>query len=109
MTLNQAVGGLIVALVLVYLGIFFFLDVDSVNRNFLFLTKILDSVTRSFAGSFSFMLCTLFSVLFLDFTIHSPFIIGAIIIIVATYAYSVPDDLPLCSMLRGLHQSKSEV
>lgn len=73
MALNQAVGGLIVALVLFYL----------------------DSVIRSFAGSASFLLCTLISVLFLGFQIHSAFLIGSLIILAATYLFSIPDGKPL--------------
>jgi len=78
LTINQAIGGLIVALVLVYL----------------------DSVTRSFAGSFSFILCTIFSVLFMGFKIHESFLIGSIIILTSTYVYSVQDGTPLCSRFR---------
>jgi UDP-sugar transporter A1/2/3 len=73
MALNQAVGGLIVALVLFYL----------------------DSVIRSFAGSASFLLCTLISVLFLGFKIHTAFLVGSIIILAATYLFSIPDGKPL--------------
>lgn len=103
MTINQAIGGLIVALVLVYLGKF------QLMFHFFHLLIHIDSVTRSFAGSFSFILCTIFSTLFMGFTIHSPFLFGALIIIMSTYAYSVPDDMPMCSTLRGISQQKSEV
>jgi len=84
LTLNQAIGGLIVALVLVYL----------------------DSVTRSFAGSISFILCTVFSVLFMWFNIHGTFVIGSTIILCSTYVYSVPEGTPICARFRkSSHQS----
>jgi drug/metabolite transporter (DMT)-like permease len=82
MALNQAIGGLIVALVLFYL----------------------DSVIRSFAGSASFLLCTLISVLFLGFHIHTAFLVGSLIILGATYFFSIPDGQPLVpKLIRNLY------
>lgn len=65
----QAMGGVIVALVV----------------------KYADNIAKNFATSISVLLSSLGSIFFFDFSISSPFLIGTSIVLFSTYLYSHPD------------------
>ncbi|TPX51162.1 hypothetical protein SeLEV6574_g00453 [Synchytrium endobioticum] len=65
----QAIGGLIVAVVV----------------------KYADNILKGFATSLSIILSCLASVILFDFVITTPFVIGAGLVIYATYLYGLPD------------------
>lgn len=73
LVINQAIGGLLVA------SVFFFAD----------------SVAKSYAGSITLILISLLSVPLFSFQIHELFLVGAIMVVVASYYYSIPDGTPL--------------
>ncbi|KAI7853912.1 nucleotide-sugar transporter-domain-containing protein [Circinella umbellata] len=66
---NQALGGLLVAIVV----------------------KYADVILKSFATSISLILSSAISFYFFDFQLSMQFVVGACIVILATYNYSVPD------------------
>ena len=66
---NQALGGLLVAIVV----------------------KYADVILKSFATSISLILSSAISFYFFDFQLSMQFMVGACIVILATYNYSVPD------------------
>lgn len=74
LVINQALGGLLVAAALYFA----------------------DSVAKAYAGSVTLVLISILNVFLFDVPIHSLFIAGAIIVILATYYYSLPDGSVMC-------------
>ncbi|KAI9268964.1 nucleotide-sugar transporter-domain-containing protein [Phascolomyces articulosus] len=70
---NQALGGLLVAIVV----------------------KYADVILKSFATSISLILSSAISFYFFDFKLSIQFVIGACTVILATYNYSLPDKIAL--------------
>lgn len=74
LVINQALGGLLIAAALYFA----------------------DSVAKTYAGSVTLVLISILNVFLFDVPIHSLFIIGASIVILATYYYSLPDGSVMC-------------
>ncbi|KAI9484385.1 nucleotide-sugar transporter-domain-containing protein [Zychaea mexicana] len=72
---NQALGGLLVAIVV----------------------KYADVILKSFATSISLILSSAISFYFFDFRLSLQFVVGACIVIFATYNYSLPDKVSTTS------------
>jgi UDP-sugar transporter A1/2/3 len=53
--------------------------------------KYADNVAKAFAAAISIISSALFSALFFDFVVTSFFVLGATLVLVATYVYSVPE------------------
>jgi len=84
--LMQACGGILVAVVV----------------------KYADNILKGFATSLSVILSTAASVFIFGFVITTDFILGSVLVVLATYMYSLPDTITTPTMvLGGVAQAKS--
>lgn len=74
LVISQALGGLLIASALYFA----------------------DSVAKTYAGSITLVLISILNVFLFDVPIHSLFIFGAVIVIISTYYYSLPDGSVMC-------------
>ena len=93
----QGLGGLIIAAVIKYARV----HGDIVTHN---ATRYADNILKSFASSLSIILSAIVSGLFFnDFTPSLYFVLGASLVIAATFLYSAPPAPPRVPAQKGDH------
>jgi UDP-sugar transporter A1/2/3 len=83
LTLFFQVGGLLVAVVIKY--------ADNVAKGAIFSHVFFSQFIVAFAAAISIISSALFSALFFDFVVTPFFVLGAALVLAATYVYSVPE------------------